>query len=116
MGWDAAEQQVVASFLDTSRPSSALEKYTSIFFRNGDYSFLTRENFTGLELYDVRVDPGERQDVASTQPALTEELLEESRSFFAEQLEARKRVDAETKTTTVSTEERELLQALGYLQ
>jgi len=77
--------------------------------RLGSWKLLFDRSTEKHALYDLAKDPGERNDLAASQPAQSRELLEPLRRFLA--------IRGETGTPVkLSPEELQRLRSLGYLQ
>ncbi len=86
----------------------------NITVRTQERSLVARQRVAKPELYDRLRDPGESQDVAPTRRKETRRLSEEARRFHLEQTAIKKRLVAGRDRTTISKEEKERLEALGY--
>jgi arylsulfatase A-like enzyme len=71
---------------------------------------LTTEHSARAELYDLRHDPGEQQDLAQERPGRVAEL----QAALAEH--ASERTRPETNEMPLSDAEREMLESLGYVE
>ena len=95
-------------FAVTDKYSVRADRWKLIF--NNDGPALWRAG-THIELYDLDRDPGEKENVASSFPIVTNFLLQRLEAFRA----ARAKSGAGS-SVTLTPEEREQLKALGYVQ
>jgi len=107
----AAEPEPMAELVD-----AGLKKYA---VRSGDLELIVNADARGywradreVELYDTREDPGERRNLVDERPIAARYLRNQLGRLRAQQ-EAHRRAGAHRE---LSSEEREHLRALGYLQ
>ncbi len=81
--------------------------------RSGNLTFLARDDFTRLELYDDGRDPQQTTDVVENRPETADRLLDMVRRFHREQLIVWKAL--RTREIGLSEEEIERLRSLGYV-
>jgi arylsulfatase A-like enzyme len=78
--------------------------------RRGRYKLIHESIGDTVSLYDLKEDPGEREDIAAREPAITEELTRELRSR-----QMKSDMAAPVDAVELSEEDVERLKALGYV-
>lgn len=97
-----------------AQDSIAFHRYS---LRAGRFKLLTNLKHGGLELYDLQADPSERTNLAASRPDLARQLRQE----LVARLEASRELGRQLETEAAATddlltpEEKESLEALGYL-
>ena len=83
----------------------------------GDYKYIYSGATGKEELYDIRIDPGEIQDLSEKRLDLLKMFREERSSFFSRASEWRKKhIQTEGEHIVLDEEQTEELKALGYIQ
>lgn len=87
----------------------------NILLRNRDYCFFTQNKFTKSELYDIKIDPGEKINIANKKKNKEKELLKNAIEYYNVQWRIKKRFKHRKKPVSLTKKDRERLKSLGYL-
>jgi len=90
--------------------------YSTIFLRDGQWNFYTKNDFTKNELYDFLSDRNEANDLSNEKTLIKENELRKIKQFYREQEELKDSLNIKLEEAVPFTEEEvDLLKRLGYL-